>query len=162
MGTRTRGDIIRSTVLVALLACAACDGNGGIGGVALQGESVTAGTGDVVQMCIDLSTGGQAIAATQNDLRWDSNCLSLVDRCVVNPAIGKELLSNQRAGNELRAIVISLSDTNPIPAGQLYCCSMRVSAASGCCAVEIFATSASDPEGQAVALGTSDGEICVE
>lgn len=162
MGTHVRGNIIRIVAMLGLLVCAACEGGNGAGGVGLRGDSVTAENGDVVEICLELSTGGREIAATQNDLRWDARCLSLVDSCVIAPATGKQLLSNQRGDDGLRAIVISLSDTNPIPAGRLYCCSMRVTAASGCCPVEIVAVSASDPEGHIVAMDASDGEVCVE
>jgi hypothetical protein len=143
---------------------AACgeDGTGAFGDVTLRGDSVTVAAGETATFCVELSSAGATVAATENDLRWDPNCLTLVGRCAVEPTTGKELLSNQRTAAELRAIVISLSDTNAIPDGRLYCCSLRTEPTEGCCPVEIFSAAASDPEGRALAAGTSDGEVCAE
>jgi hypothetical protein len=109
-----------------------------------------------------LDTGGQAVAATQNDLSWNPGCLTLVDSCAIEPGTGKQLLTNQRSPGDLRAIVISLQDVNPIRAGRLYCCSMRPVVNSGCCTVDLVGANASDPEGRALTTGASDGEVCVQ
>lgn len=150
--------------LALLVLSSACseDGNGAFGGLFLQGDSVTVARADTARFCVALSTGGAAVAATQNDLRWDPSCLSLVDRCAIEPATGKDLLSNQRGPGDLRTIVISLEDTNPIPDGRLYCCSFRAGATTGCCPVDIVGTSASDPEGHLLTTGASNGEVCVQ
>jgi hypothetical protein len=154
----------RRLALFLPLFMAACggDGSGGFGGVTLRGETVTVSAGDLATFCIELDSAGQAVAATQNDLRWDPNCLSLVDRCAIEPATGKDLLSNQRGAGDLRTIVISLTDVNPIPDGRLYCCSFRPVAVNGCCTVGIDRANASDPDGRALTTSSSDGAVCVE
>lgn len=154
--------VLRISTTIALLVCASCSDDGGFGGTTLRAESVSVAASAVARVCLELSTGGEEVAATQNDLRWDAGCLSLVDRCTVDPAIDKMLLTNQRGSNELRAIVISLTDIDPIPAGPLYCCDFRATAAAGCCAIEVAGASGSDPEGRALAVGTVDGEVCIE
>jgi hypothetical protein len=158
----TRIRLLRISTTISLLFCASCSEDDGFGGTTLRAESVSVAAGEVARVCLELSTGDEEVAATQNDLRWDTGCLSLVDDCVVDPAIDKMLLSNQRGPNELRAIIISLTDTDPIPAGRLYCCDLRATASSGCCTVEIFGGSASDLDGHLVNLHTSNGEVCIE
>jgi len=47
---------------------------------------------------------------------------------------GKDLSAATRCGDFcLRAIVLSLTDVNPIPDGDLYCCRFSVHAAPGAC-----------------------------
>lgn len=146
-----------------LVACAACgSGDGSFGGVGLRGDSLTVAAGESAQFCVELTTGGQAVAATQNDLRWDPSCVSLIGRCAIEPATGKQLMTNQRGPGDLRAIVISLEDVNPIPAGPLYCCPLRAQVSGRCCPVEIAGASGSDPNGVALFMDVSDGQICVE
>jgi hypothetical protein len=145
-----------------LLACAACSDDDSFGGAGLRGDSVAVAAGETVRLCVELRTGGELVAATQNDLRWDPSCVTLVGACAVEPATGKQLMSNQRAPGDLRTIVISLQDVNPIPAGRLYCCSMRPEVNSGCCPVHIVAAHGSDPAGRALSMSASDGEVCVQ
>ena len=44
--------------------------------------------GDTARVCVGLSAGGEVVAATQNDLVWDANCASLVDKCEASPGHG--------------------------------------------------------------------------
>lgn len=153
----------RVVPLVAVLFAGCTDGGGGGSGApALRGQSVRVQAGATASVCISLSTGGVAVAATQNDLEWDPNCLALADRCTIEPATGKQLMSNQLGPGRLRAIAISLQDVNPIPDGTVYCCPFRPQRGGGCCAIGIAGPHGSDPQGLALTMSASDGEVCVE
>lgn len=119
--------------------------------------------GDTARVCVGLSSGGENIAATQNDLVWDAACASVVGNCEANSGHGKQLMSNQKGPGALRAIIISLQDTNTIPDGELYCCTFRAELGSGgsCCAIGVQGVSASDPEGKALGLAGRGGQICL-
>jgi hypothetical protein len=120
-------------------------------------------SGDTGRVCVALNSAGDQVAATENRLVWDANCASLVDKCVASSAHGKQLMSNQPTTNQLKAIVISLQDTNPIPDGELYCCTFRLDLSRGgsCCAVGIQDMGASDPEGGALSTAGRGGQLCL-
>ena len=116
--TRLRGAAaLLSVVLVMRVGAAAA-------AVSLQAGSVTVDAPfDDADVCVSLDTGGAAVAGTQNDLNWDGDCASLPgeDSCVVAGMHGKDLSAATRCGDFcLRAIVLSLTDVNPIPDGDLY------------------------------------------
>lgn len=149
-----------------VVGCCACDdgGSGGGGGVELRADRVTlSSTATTAQVCVSMETGGDAVAGTQNDLVWHGECLTLTGGCSVNPATGKQLSTAIRS-NGLRALLLSLSDVNPIPEGVLYCCTFRPErlAAGECCPVRVSGTQASDPVGNALATSGSDGAVCAE
>jgi MYXO-CTERM domain-containing protein len=154
-------------VLAALLALLACSRDASAT-VQLDPSSVSvAQPGDRGRTCVSLVTGGQEVAGTQNDLVWDGRCATLPyeSACEVAGTHGKSLYARAGAGDDcrLRALVLSLSDVDPIADGVLYCCDFVVQAAPGtCCAVRVTDAGASDSRGNAVAgvVGGS-ASLCV-
>ena len=136
-----------------------------VGVVSLQATSATVATaGETADLCVVLNSGGAEVAGTQNDLVWDDSCATLKSftDCSANPATGKSL-HGSLLGGFFRALVLSLSDTNPIPDGQLYCCTFTAEATPGnCCSVSVVNTGASDPSGQVVLSVGNTAELCVE
>ena len=137
-----------------------------VGVVSLQATSATvAATGETADLCVVLNSDGAQVAGTQNDLAWDDSCATLASRndCRVNPATGKSLSDSvASAGGFYRALVLSLSDVEPIPDGPLYCCTFGVRAAPGsCCAVSVLNTGASDPAGRVLVSVGNTARLCV-
>jgi len=135
--------------------------------VVLRLSSATvAQSGDSGQVCVSLDTGGENVAGTQNDLVWDGRCATLPDEsaCAVAGSHGKQLDTRIQATDDfrLRALILSLTDVDPIADGLLYCCDFTVDAAPGaCCSVAIDRPGASDTKGNAVAVTGRPGELCV-
>ena len=158
--TRLRGAAaLLSVVLVMRVGAAAA-------AVSLQAGSVTVDAPfDDADVCVSLDTGGAAVAGTQNDLNWDGDCASLPgeDSCVVAGMHGKDLSAATRCGDFcLRAIVLSLTDVNPIPDGDLYCCRFSIHAAPGaCCNLSVVNAAASDPDGKAISASGNVAHLCV-
>jgi hypothetical protein len=154
-------------VFAAAVLCGGCDDSGpGGGGVELRIDRVllNAPLGRDAKVCVSMASHGNAVAGTQNDLLWDGECLMLVGPCAVNPATGKQLMTSMR-GNGLRAILLSLTDVDPVPDGELYCCTFRtVTFLSGdeCCPIQVSETHASDPAGNALPASGITGEVCAE
>jgi len=134
------------------------------GVLSLDATSATvAAPGEIADLCVVLSAGGENVAGTQNDLVWDDSCatLSSADDCRVNTETGKSLHASLVLGH-FRALVLSLEDTNPIPDGPLYCCTFSVEATPGsCCAVSVVNTGASTPKGLAIPSVGNTAELCV-
>jgi hypothetical protein len=123
-------------------------------------------SGDAASVCVALSTGGEEVAGTQNDLVWDGSCATLPDshRCYAAGTHGKSLQGKLLVNRDFtyRALILSLSDVDPIDDGVLYCCTFTVEADPGqCCAVNIAGAGASDSKGNAVSLNGTSGELCV-
>lgn len=140
---------------------------GPAGAVTLQlGSASVAQPGDSAEICVSLATGGAAVAGTQNDLAWDGACATLPDaaHCYAAGTHGKSLqgkLLDQRDFT-YRALVLSLSDVDPIADGVLYCCVFTVEAAAGtCCDVQVSGAGAADPRGEALAARGVGGTLCV-
>jgi hypothetical protein len=136
------------------------------GAVSLQATSATVGApGETADVCVALSTGGAEVAGTQNDLNWDGTCASLADErsCFVTGSHGKQLSAATTCGDFcLRAIILSLTDVDPIPDGQLYCCQFAVEAAPGsCCPIAVVNVGASDPQGRALVTNGHTADLCV-
>jgi hypothetical protein len=121
---------------------------------------------------------GVEIAGTQNDIFLEGSPIALVENtdgdpyCVANPVIDKEgtRFGFQPPGCEasgtctgLRALVLSLSNTDPIPSGsRLYSCNIAVSAAAEVGATYALPCSialASSPAGAPIGIGCDDGAI---
>jgi hypothetical protein len=137
-----------------------------VGVVSLQATSAVAATaGETADLCVVLNSGGAQVAGTQNDLVWDGSCatLSSATACRVNQATGKSLNGSLALGDSTyRALVLSFSDVDPIPDGQLYCCTFTVDAMPGnCCAVSVVNTGASDPRGQVLPSVGNTAQLCV-
>lgn len=136
------------------------------GAVALHASSATvAAPGDTADLCVALGSGGADVAGTQNDLNWDGNCASLSgpDSCSVAGSHGKQLSTATKCGDFcLRAILLSFSDVDPIPDGELYCCRFNVEAApGGCCQVAVVNSGASDPNGHGLSVSGNVAHLCV-
>ncbi len=105
-------------------------------------------SGDTVTMCVTLSSGGDSVVATQNDLVWDSSCATLVGDCTVAGGHGKDLNQAHPTRGRLKAIIISFTDTRTvIPDGDLYCCQYRLARKDCVSSIQIENASASAPGG---------------
>ena len=129
------------------------------------GSATVSAPGETADVCVSLDTGGDEVAGTQNDLNWDGSCATLAETgsCFVAGDHGKQLSAATKCGGFcLRAIILSLSDVNPIPDGLLYCCTFTAEAAPGqCCDIAMTNTGTSDPRGHALATNGIGGQLCV-
>jgi MYXO-CTERM domain-containing protein len=122
---------------------------------------------DHARICVSLETrANEQVAGTENLLRWDGECATMIDGgCKATPGHGKNLSGSLQRQRDFtyKALVLSFSDTNPIPAGELYCCEFLVHANPGdCCRVSIGSPGGSDPSGNSVSVGAGPpGELCV-
>lgn len=121
--------------------------------------------GGSAQLCVSLTTDGQQVAGTQNDLVWDGTCMTLNDgACHPAGSHGKQV--NTRIQNSadfrMRVLVLSLTDVDPIDDGVLYCCNVQGEAPPGsCCSISVVNTAASDSQGNAVpGVGGNAGRLC--
>jgi hypothetical protein len=148
---------------VMLLLCIARDARAG---VTLSVSSATVqNAGDSGQICVSLSTGGEKVAGTQNDLTWDGNCASLPgdSSCYAAGTHGKSLSGKLITARDFtyRALILSLNDVDPIDDGVLYCCSFESEAEPGsCCNISIVGAQAADPSGKAIGANGRPGKIC--
>jgi len=140
--------------------------------------------GDQVVIEVRLHTGERAIAGIQNDITFHPGTpLEITDAnrpdCTSNRDVGKQTAvafrdhGNPCFGgyrpdgercNEVRAIVLSLTDSNSIPDGSLlYTCNVRIAdnAVAGEYPLLLSNMLASDPDGNPLALGGEDGVIVV-
>jgi hypothetical protein len=122
--------------------------------------------GSIATVCVSLGTGGTEVAGTQNDLVWDGSCLTLPDSsaCYASGSHSKQLQGKLLDNRDFayRALILSLSDVDPIDDGVLYCCDFIVEAASGaCCTVDLTGLGAADPQGNALGVAAAAGEVCV-
>lgn len=116
---------------------------------------VSANSGQAANLCIFMSDGNYEVAGVQMDITWDASCMIPASggtrpKCRSNPDTGKTVQSALRGGSTLRAIMVSFSDTEPIPDGELFCCEFRVTdnpGGSGC-GVSLSNVIASTPRGQ--------------
>ena len=128
--------------------------------VSSTGVAAAQGTGNV---CVELIGGTGLVAGTQNDLDWDPTCVEINEPCQANPQTGKDVFARLHGSDRLRTLFFSLTNTDPITDGVLYCCPFRLTSsveAGSCCAVTVQDAVASDPYGQAVVLEGVDGHIC--
>jgi hypothetical protein len=92
---------------------------------------VNAQPGGSANVCVWMSGGNNEVAGVQMDLTWDPQCMLPASggtrpKCRSNPDTGKTVQSALRGGSTLRAIMISFSDVEPIPDGELFCCEFRI------------------------------------
>lgn len=130
------------------------------------GSATVAQPGAVARVCLSLATGGADVAGTQNDLVWDGTCATLPSEgaCAAAGTHGKQLSARIQGSEDfrLRALILSLTDVDPIDDGVLYCCDFTVDAAPGaCCAVTVDNAGASDSRGNRVQVATGSGQLCV-
>lgn len=82
--------------------------------------------GESSNVCLALAEGEDRIAGLQTNLAWDDRCLTPTNAlrpCLAAPESGKTVQAALQGRGELKAIVISFTDTNPIPDGRMLCCS---------------------------------------
>jgi hypothetical protein len=178
--------------LAALVALSACQGLAPFGGtpqlpVPVPGgggrpqiglSSATAGPGRTATISVTLQTGGARIAGTQNDITFDPRAVAIARKangkpdCRANGGLGKEgtafnfLPRNCAPGacTSVRALVLSLSNVDPIPNGSvLYTCTVAVAADAppGAKALRLTRVGFSDPGGKVVNGTGADGTVTV-
>jgi len=88
-------------------------------------SNTSVGLGDNGSICVSMTGGAGQIAGLQANMRWDDSCMTPTDikrLCKANAATGKSVQSASPGRGVLKAILISFSDVNPIPDGELFCC----------------------------------------
>jgi len=138
--------------------------------------SATGRPGEQVQVAVSLHTRGQIVAGVQHDIGFDrSTAVAALPNgkpdCLVNPDIDKMAAAGfQPPGctgvscHGVRVLVLSLSNTDPIPDGsRLYTCRVVIAAdaAPGRYRLAISDAVASDPDGQALPAYGVDGTVTV-
>jgi hypothetical protein len=138
--------------------------------------------GAAVRVSATLDTGGASVAGTQNDIVYDPAQIAVAATsrgkpdCRANTGLGKEgtafsfLPPGCRAGRggsctSVRALVLSLSNVDPIPNGSaLYTCNMQIAANASAGVQKLSNTRVgfSSPTGQSIAGSGGDGSITVE
>lgn len=133
-------------------------------------EPATATAGGGVSICVRMDgSGGNTVAGVQMDLVWDVNCLSAnissgnAASCSAESATGKSVMNRvQDSGNAMTAILVSLSDTKPIPDGRLFCCGFTVAGfpPDNVCSIDMGNVVASDSAGKSITgLGARGGVV---
>jgi hypothetical protein len=136
--------------------------------------------GQVVTLTATLNTSGASVAGTQNDISFDPKEVAIAAKsngkpdCAPNSQLGKEGTAfsflppgcNAAGGGctSVRALVLSLSNTAPIPNGSpLYTCQARIApqASPGAHTLSLSRVGFSSPSGQAITGGGVDGAVTV-
>ena len=168
-----------ATVLLLSLAPRMAIAQGPAGVIIVVGETEGA-RGDFVSFDVTLDTGGLEVAGTQNDIVFDpSTPIAAAENgnphCWVNPDIDKSATAFrfQPAGCEdmgiglctgIRALVLSLSNLDPIPDGSvMYGCEVAIAMDAP---AEIFPlvndnVGSTDPEGITLPTLGEDGAVTV-
>ena len=86
------------------------------------------GPGDAVAVSVSLITSGASVAATVNDITFNTDVLSLdPSTCRVNTTIGKSLTAGALGAGTVRVFVQPANNnTSPIPDGPLYTCTFQI------------------------------------
>jgi len=90
--------------------------------------------GESAKLCVSMAGGAGQVAGLQANLSWDDTCMTPTDArrlCRADPATGKNVQSALQGRGMLKAILISFSDVNPIPDGNLFCCDFTAVGAEG-------------------------------
>jgi hypothetical protein len=140
--------------------------------------SASGAAGAIVSIPVSLSGGGNMLTATSNDIVYDSTQVRVAlnsgtPDCTINPAIGAGstpgkmlLLSRNDLGGGMERVrigVISFSNSNPIPDGELFRCNFQIDAAATAGAKTLANTpSASDALGGEPPVGGVDGTVTVQ
>ncbi len=123
---------------------------------------------DPARLCVGLVLDDEYVAGTGNLIRWDGACTTVLDgTCTANPAHGKDLYTGEIQEApffSFIALVINVTNLDPIPAGDLYCCdfAVQVAAPGECCEVRIEEAEAADWDGNSIepTLG-APGQVCL-
>jgi len=149
---------------------------GGRPALALSGAQGRAG--EVVTISATLTTAGDSIAGTQNDITFDPSQISVVAKangkpdCSPNGQLGKEGTAfsfqpphcQQQGCTGVRALVLSLSNVAPIPNGSvLYTCKVAISSQASAGTHQLSVTNAafSNPTGGAISAASTNGAVTV-
>ncbi len=95
-----------------------------------------------VNLCVTMAGSSGAVGGLQMDLAWDAGCMTAVKaqgdaaKCRSNPSTGKNV-QTKITGNAMRAIFLSMSDSSPVPDGELFCCAFTAAQAGQCCSASI-------------------------
>jgi hypothetical protein len=166
--------MVRDSHLIAsilgILCLAACGGGNiqerVVGHVAAELPST--------DVCIAMAGGNGKASGLQMDLSWDSACMTAARaggnaaQCTSNPSTGKGVETNLLPDAQMRVLFLSVSDTSPVPDGELFCCTFTVvpSQAGSCCSVNIGNLILADAHGRRVyppgitVQASVDGAVC--
>lgn len=141
-------------------------------------SNASAGPGGTATITATLQTGGAHIAGTQNDIAFDPKAVAIARKangrpdCRANASLGKEgtafnfLPQHCAPGacDNVRVLVLSLSNVEPIPDGSvLYTCTIEVAAGAspGPKPLRLSRVGFSDPGGRVVSGVGVDGTVTV-
>jgi len=138
------------------------DAGDGLDCVQLIVGSAVGAAGEQVEIGVTLRTGGLPVAAVQIDLLTGNGLhLAADDDCRVNPDIGKIGAFAFQQDGALRAIILSLLDTEPIASGSvLFTCTYRIpddALPGGNFAVSCRNAAGSTPEGEEIGPANASG-----
>ncbi|MCX8073570.1 MAG: hypothetical protein N3C12_14160 [Candidatus Binatia bacterium] len=136
--------------------------------VAVEGRSHEPGATDIVDVCVNLEVNSGHVAGVQADLLWDPVCLS------AEAPVGDEVKCGLGAGVDrdtfmvrlveparMRALMVSLRDTRPLPAevNRLFCCVFRTAGGAAHCEVDLDNLILSDPRGRRLPVELRPGTV---
>jgi hypothetical protein len=135
-----RTTLVAASIL-GILCLSACGGGDSQQHPADQ-PSVESSSADV---CVAMAGSNGMVGGLQMELSWDSACMTAAlatgnaAQCTSNPSTGKSVETGLLSDAEMRVLFLSLSDTSPVPDGDLFCCKFAVaqSQAGSCCSVEL-------------------------
>jgi hypothetical protein len=138
-----------STVLIlAALFLSACGGGSSDGATGTQRLGVFGQAADPTStdVCVAMTGSHGEVGGLQMDLSWKPACMTAEQvagnaaQCGSNPATGKDVQTKILPNNStMRVLFLSLSDTNPIPDGDLFCCKFTAARSPDgpCCSVNM-------------------------
>lgn len=115
---RLRSSTVAASLMLAIPAAAHADAK-------LFLSTGAAALGQSGRLCVSMIGGASEVAGLQANLGWDDTCMTPTDArrlCRADPATGKNVQTALQGRGSLKAILISFSDVNPIPDGNLFCC----------------------------------------
>jgi hypothetical protein len=162
----TLGEGWRSPVL---LVGAVCLGLGMTAATRAEAASMSISSaqgrpGDTVNICVFLAAEGQQVAGVQGDLVSDPECALIDSSSCRKGSHEKDLHKAKLSPSRMRAIILALDNTEPIPDGaQLFCCDLLIPAETSAtsCPVTMQAAAASDPSGHPLAARVIPGTILI-
>jgi len=146
-----RTTLVTASIL-GILCLSACGGGDSQQHAAAQ-LSVESPSTDV---CVAMAGSNGQVGGLQMDLTWDSACMTAVRvagstaQCTSNPSTGKSVQTALHSGAQMRALFLSVSDTSPVPDGELFCCRFAValSEADSCCSINVTNLILAGPAGR--------------
>jgi hypothetical protein len=148
-----------STVLIlGALFLSACGGGSSDGATGAQRLGVFGQAADPTStdVCVVMTASHGAVGGLQMDLSWNPACMTAEQaagnaaRCASNPSTRKNVQTKIFPNNStMRVLFLSVSDTNPIPDGELFCCWFTVARSQdgSCCSVNISNLILASPTG---------------